>query len=104
MKRATEHKPRAYSTLRTVATWRNGKLEYEQQLVWVYPEDKPPGKAPSLRSRLETDDEVRARLKALGKSYIPDLSLKGDKLDYWLANHYLTTDEEGRRKIVEEFA
>lgn len=67
-----DHAPRPYSTLR------DGKI------VWVTPEEHAGGNL--KRSRLESDDEVRRRIKAsIQWSYwnpCPDLAaVKGKELD-----------------------
>lgn len=65
-------KPTPYSTLR------------DGRIVWVYPE--PAGKSKKkLRSRPETDDEVRKRLLKAGLWHYPMSSSKelDAQLEYW---------------------
>jgi hypothetical protein len=81
--------PRPYSTLR------DGKI------IWVVPEVNQLG--PKKRSRLETDDEVRARIKAGWRAWtywdpVPDLRKYGSKeLDNLLKVKGLEP-----RKVVDE--
>lgn len=66
-----DNKPRPYSTLRA------------GRIVWVTPEEHAAGKP--RRTRLESDDEVRARFKAAGRYGYPGLSAKAldGQLEYW---------------------
>lgn len=74
-----DHRPRPYTTLR------NG------QIVWVTPEEHAAGKP--TRSRLETDDEVRVRIRAKGWTYwdpTPDVrNMRGKVLDEALKRYNL---------------
>lgn len=86
MSRAESNKPRPYSTL------------IDGRIVWVAPGEAPPAKA--KRTRLETDDEVRARLSAWARSsgYVGDYSwLLGNELDDHLKHVGLPA-----RQFVEE--
>lgn len=66
--------------------------------MWVYPGETPPGAAPKVRSRLETDDEVRARITVArpwwGSSQV---AYSGQKLDNMLKNIGLPP-----RKVIDE--
>lgn len=78
-----DRRPRPYS-----------KLDDDGRIVWVTPEERVSGK--TKRSRLESDAEVRARLRAhlgwdVGKGVI------GEKLDWTLAYYNIP-----KRRYVDE--
>lgn len=58
------------------------------QIVWVMPSDPKPAR--KLRSRLENDDEVRARIRAAGHTPFGLSSARGNILDDYLRLYGLT--------------
>ncbi len=78
---STDNKPRPYSWLNPAT----GRIE------WVAPGDGRDSAAPAVkvRSRLETDAEVQARLRAAGKDDGSDFGLAGVKLDQLLKYYSL---------------
>lgn len=69
--------PRPYSTLTP-----------DGRIVWVTPSDPPPAR--KLRSRMENDDEVRARIRAAGHLPFGLSSVSGAVLDSYLKMYGLT--------------
>lgn len=78
-----DHRPRPYSRLNPAT----GNVE------WVTPEEQAGG--PRRSSRLETDAEVKARLKAAGHGVYGawDSKMLDDQLKYWDMRPRLFVDE-----------